>query len=102
MNTPKNSEDLRAIYHLSLDDIERFDVTYANNPLARTMIEDSASVGARLALGIRNNRCLSLGILAQLHTIHAPDACKMEELPSVARYLCMRTEQRVAELDAAR
>jgi hypothetical protein len=101
MNSPTNFDALRAIYCLSLDEIERFDVIYANNPLARAMIEDSAT-GWRESLRsmFETAEACRGAFLRNCTQFTAPDACKMEEFPSVARYLCLRTEQRVAELDA--
>jgi hypothetical protein len=102
MNTPKNSNLLREVYCLSIDEIERFNVAYSNTPLASAMIEDGA-IGWRESLRstFETPEACRWAFLRNCTQFTAPDACRMEELPSVARYLCMRTEQRVAELDAA-
>lgn len=93
-----------AAYSLTTDDLERFDAVYLRGPGLPEMIEDSAvfwrndlrpifETDEECRWAFLRHICVKDGSLLPLSSA-------MESMPSVARYICLRTEERVASLDA--
>jgi len=87
--------DLIAIYRLSSDEVERFDTTYQNNLSLKSSLEDSA---AHWCASIKaEHSTVEACRWGLLRSIVGHDALEplptMEELPTMARYLCTRVEQ---------
>jgi len=94
-----------SVYRLSPDEVERFDATFGNDAFMRAIFEDAAAHW-RECLRPRHRtaeacRWQFLQIVSVRSGARLPPNVRMEELPSLARYLSMRVEQRVLELDAS-
>lgn len=92
-------------YLLSPDDVERFNATFEGNPALNEMLEDSAETWREKLRPVHETieACRWAFLSSMVVRIGAaiPGESRMEDLPTLARYLCMRVEQRVAELDDA-
>lgn len=90
-------------YLLSPDDVERFDATFAGSPSMNEMLEDSAEAWRdklRPVYGTMEAcRWAFLCSMVVRTGSEIPLKARMEDLPTLSRYLCMRVEQRVEELD---
>ena len=93
-------------YLLSPDDVERFNVTFAGNPSMSEMLEDSAATWRDKLRPAHHTmkacRWAFLCMIVVRAESEIPLHARMEDLPTLARYLCMRVEQRVEELDGTR
>lgn len=92
-------------YSLLPEEIERFDVTMGDNPLMKAIFEDAA-VHWRQRLRPRHPKAETcrwqfLRMISLRYGTTLLPSTRMEELPSLARYLSMRVERCVMEMDAA-
>lgn len=88
-------------YMLSPDEVERFAVVFGNGQRWSEMLEDSAVVWREKLWPVYHSmESCRLAFLRCMIEPAISSHAHMEELPSLARYLCMQVEQRVVELDA--
>ncbi len=90
-------------YHLTPDKLERFDFVYERKPTFAAMIEDSAAAWRYRFRSIYKTEqecrwAFLQSVCSENKPLFSPK--EMREVPSVARYLCLCTERRVACLDA--
>lgn len=92
------------IYHLTPDELEHWDFVYKRNPTFAEMINDSAAAWRdRLRSTFDTEekcRWAFLQISCEGDKTPCTKNTEMRNFPSVARYMCLCTEQRVAVLDA--
>ncbi len=98
-------DNFYSTYRLTIDDLDRFDASVGRDALINGMLDDAAARWRHLLrpeLKTEGNcRRRYLEIITSRNGIPNPTEASMEELPSLARYLCLRVERRVRELDAA-
>ncbi len=98
-------DDFYDNYGLTIDDLHRFDASVGRDSLINGILDDAAAQWRyHLRPGLKtegNCRRRFLEIITGRNGMRVPTGAGMEELPTLARYLCMRVERRVRELDAA-
>jgi len=93
-------------YRLSIDDIERFDCLYRAGARGRTFghsfLEEAKSWRSVLRPNLRIDKCSRMKVLATLCNLEDSATQKnipMNEIPSVARYICCCVEMEVRRLN---
>ena len=92
-------------YSLLPDEIERFDATMGDDPFMKAIYQDAAAHWRR-HLRPRHKtaeacRWQFLQMISVRYGMTFPPGIRMEELPALARYLSMRVERCVTEMDGA-
>lgn len=92
------------IYHLTPDELEHWDFVYKRIPAFVEMIDDSAAVWRDRFRPIfdTEEECREVFLKTCCEGDKTPctQDAEMCNIPSLARYMCLCTEQRVAFLDA--
>lgn len=92
-------KDLLSIYRLSPDDVERFDITFGGEFFTKEAIEGS-TVQWRSYMEAEDKTledCRRHFLQTMIVRNEVGPLPPMEELPSAARYLCMRAERQMLE-----
>lgn len=96
-------KEIYSVYRLSSDEVERFDTTFGRDLCMETILADAAAYWREHLLPAHKSRgdCrwTYLRLIIVRNGSPIPAQARMEELPSLARYLCMRVEKYVEELD---
>lgn len=92
-------KDLLSIYRLSPDDVERFDITFGGEFFTKEALEES-TVQWRSYMEAEDKTledCRRHFLQTMIVRNEVGSLPPMEDLPTAARYLCMRAEQSLLE-----